>query len=263
MQDIENSFEVERIVTDTFVEQVHYYETIESTNDVALEHCRRDDLRAPLLVVASQQTSGRGRGSNQWWSAAGSLTFSLALRPADLGLTKNLWPRASLTSGFSVCLALSELLASKEVLLKWPNDVHLRRRKISGVLVEIGPHASETVVIGIGVNVNNSFHSAPKELQSIATSMVDVMGEPFDLTRVLIAVLRHLEQQFSRLATDDVELAADWQRQCALSGLTVQVDTPTQSTTGICQGIDEEGALVLLTEGGPTRLFAGVVARIW
>lgn len=255
-------FDLERIVSETFVEQVRFYEMVDSTNNAAIEYCRSDDLRTPLLVVAEQQTAGRGRGTNQWWSAPGALTFSLVIRPADLGLDERLWPRASLTTGLSVCLAINELLPRDNSQLKWPNDVFLHDRKVCGVLVEVGPQPAETLVLGIGVNVNNSFQTAPDELRSIATSLVDVTGQAFCLNQVLIAVLRQLEIQLGRLSRNNRELAADWQRHCALVDRTVEIDSGGNKITGVCQGIDEEGSLVLLTEGGPARFFAGVVSRV-
>ncbi len=260
--DDNNQFDFDRIIRQTFVARVRYHETVDSTNSDALEFCRTDDVSAPLLVVTSQQTAGRGRGSNQWWAVAGALTFSLVIRPAEFGLTEQLWPKTSLTSGLSICFALDELAASGDIALKWPNDVFMNRRKICGVLVEVGPRSSQTLVIGVGVNVNNSFQSAPEELQGTATSLIDVTGHPFELTDVLIAVLRQLERQFFRLSNADPELARDWRQRCALQGRSIDVEAGQRRTSGICQGIDEDGALVVLTDDGPERLFGGVVARI-
>lgn len=256
-------FDLDRIVRDTFVAEILYHKTVDSTNDSALDLCRREDLRSPFLVLTSQQTSGRGRGTNRWWSAPGALTFSLLIRAADRGLPQCLWPKTSLATGLSVCSALDELLPDGESSLKWPNDVHLRGRKVCGVLVEPGPRSSDMLVVGIGVNVNNTFDNAPDELASTATSLFDVTGRQSDLTEVLVRLLRHLERQWSRLADGDTQLVAEWQSRCALRGRNVKVVTGTRSTAGLCQGIDEDGALVLLTEDGPARLFGGVVARIW
>ena len=256
-------FDLQRIVDETFVRHVNYHESVESTNTKALDLCRRQtSLEGPLLILASEQTLGRGRGSNQWWSSDGALTFSLVINPQQLQLSEDRWPRASLTAGLSVCTALREILPQEVLTLKWPNDVHLNRRKVCGVLVEVGPRTS-SLVLGIGVNVNNSFEDAPPELSSIGVSMSDVSNRNFDLSEVLIRVLKQLDLQLSRLVDDDPVLPADWGACCALRGLTVQVDNATDSTTGVCQGIDGEGALVLLTEGGMVRLFGGVVARIW
>lgn len=258
-------FDVDRILRETFVAEVVYHETVDSTNNAALEHCRGDKVRSPFLVLTSRQTSGRGRGKNLWWSPGGSLTFSLAIDAEGFGLPAELWPKASLTTGLSVCLAIESLLAGDEskVALKWPNDVHLQGRKLCGILIEVGPRSSGMLVIGIGVNVNNSFVEEPCELKSKATSLLDATGRRFNQTDVLTAVLKEIERQLSRLASADPGLAADWQTRCALRGRTVEVDTGKRRATGICLGIDEDGALVLSTNNGPKQIFGGTVTGIW
>jgi len=184
--DAKNRFDSARIVRESFVQQVRYHETIDSTNDDALEFCRNNPCPVPLLVVTSRQTAGRGRSSNQWWSTTGALTCSLVIRPDDFGIAEREWPKASLTTGLSICLALDTLAGEQEVSLKWPNDVWMNRRKICGILIEVGGRRpAPTLVIGIGINVNNSFSGAPDELREIATSLVDTTGTVFDLTEVL------------------------------------------------------------------------------
>ena len=166
-------------------------------------------------------------------------------------------------TGLSVCKTLEELLPDREIRLKWPNDVHLSGRKVCGVLIESGPQKSDLLVLGIGVNVNNSFAAAPEEIRSLGTSVYDETGKPTDLTDLLIRLLRQLEAHLTRLSAGDTRLVAAWKSRCALSGRIVEVDVGTRKSTGFCREIDEDGALVLLTEGGPVRLHGGVVTQIW
>ena len=256
------AFDLERIVEETFVEQVRYHPSIDSTNTAALDYCQEADLQTPLLVIAAEQTAGRGRGSNTWWSAAGALTFSLVLDPVELNLLPRNWPKASLTTGLAICLALDHFLPDATSFLKWPNDVYLQSRKLSGVLVEVGPRSSQRLILGIGINVNNSCHSGPAELRALATSMTDATGKEFSLDQVLICVLQQLEKQLIRLINNDPILIEDWQQRCALTGHTVEVVTESRLTTGVCQGIDTDGALLLQTEKGRTRIFSGVVRKV-
>ena len=255
-------FDLERIIADTFVEQVQYHETIDSTSTAALATSGQADLQLPLLVLAGQQTAGRGRGSNTWWSATGSLTFSLLFDPATLGIVQRDWPRLSLSAGLAICLALDELLGDQLCSLKWPNDVLLQNRKISGILVEAGAGAAGNLVIGIGINVNNSFQDAPDPLPATATSLIDFAKQHFSLDEVLVCVLQELARQLDRLANQDSTLAADWQQRSALNGRTLEVVTEKHSRQGICQGIDEQGALILETTEGPLQIFAGLVREI-
>ncbi|NIL97779.1 MAG: biotin--[acetyl-CoA-carboxylase] ligase [Planctomycetales bacterium] len=261
--DMQAAFQKATIAAETFVRQIRQHESVDSTNNAALASCQTDRPQLPLLVLATRQTAGRGRGSNAWWSTHGALTFSLVIQPADLGIDPHLWPQASLTSGLAVCCAVDELLPHDQVLLKWPNDVYVRNRKVAGVLVELGPRANGTMVIGIGVNVNNTWQNAPAELQEIGTSLQDVTGQSLCLNQVLIAILRQLERQLTRLGHRDEQLAADWQRRCALAGKNVQIVSQGRHTTGACQGIDADGALLLQTADGLARFFSGVVAKSW
>ena len=254
-------FDLERIIAETFVGEIDYHETVESTNDVALAHCRHRAVDGPLLVLASQQTRGRGRGANSWWSADGALTFSLIIEPARLGVSQERWPQASLTTGLSVCLALDNVVPGIGSALKWPNDVFLDGRKVCGILVEVGDGSTQSLVLGIGINVNNGFADAPAELTTIATSLADATGRAYDRTDVLITLLQQFETQFRRLAAADPQLPADWQQRCALRGLIVTIETQTDRTTGRCAGIDPQGALVLHTADGPAKFFGGVITR--
>ena len=261
--DDKNRFDSARIVRESFVQQVRAHETIDSTNDDALEFCRNNPCPVPLLVVTSRQTAGRGRGSNQWWSTAGALTCSLVIQPADFGIAEQQWPKASLTTGLSICRALDSLASQQQVALKWPNDVWMNRRKICGILIEVGGRRpAPKLVIGIGINVNNSFAGAPDDLQDIATSLVDTTGTVFELTEVLVGVLQELERQLARLRDDDQQLAAEWQARCALRGRSVELESGRQRIEGTCLGIDADGALMLQTSAGQERFFGGVITQI-
>ncbi len=251
-------FDLNRVVAETFVREVVYYETIHSTNDVALDRCRDSQLATPLLVVAGSQSAGRGRSSNRWWSSPGALMFSLIVDPQELGLADRDFPRASLATGLAVCLVIQQLAPKHTSLLKWPNDVLLEDRKVSGILIEIG-QATSALVIGIGINVNNSFRAAPQEQRTVATSLIDVTQTEFELIEVLLAVLGAVEAQLVRLARDDPGLPADWQRNCGLRGRRIEVTTGNHTAQGVCAGIGSDGALLLSTEHGTRRLFAGSV----
>ena len=258
----ESEFELDRVVRETFVENVQYHQAIDSTNNAALKLCQQGEFRGPVLVVASRQTAGRGRGANRWWSSPGALTFSLVIQPKELGVAEELWPQASLTTGLAVCLAVDDFLLDNSLQLKWPNDVHLDGRKVCGVLVEVAPRSSETLIVGIGLNVNNSFDQAPIELQAIATSLVDVNARSENLTDVLVRLLVELEAQWIRLAAGDPSLTADWQARCALKGQQVEVMTGQQTIHGNCLGIGDDGALLIQTETDLERIFGGVVSKI-
>jgi BirA family biotin operon repressor/biotin-[acetyl-CoA-carboxylase] ligase len=165
----------------------------------------------------------------------------------------------------AVCAALEDYLPSVELGLKWPNDVHAAGRKIAGILVEI-PNSpqliSRRVVIGIGLNVNNTWHGAPEELRGIGTSICDQLGGQVDSQRVLLSLLEQLEVALRQLVTGDSRLAQCWQSLCVLGGKKVEIDLGREIVNGMCRGIDTEGALVIENATGAQRLFGGVIRSI-
>lgn len=246
---------------DTFLRGAEHHVEIDSTNDRALLLCADAELPVPYLVLADQQTSGRGRGANRWWSSDGALLFSVIVDAIELGLPESRWPQVSLTAGVTVCEVLSSV-SSEVVGLKWPNDIWLNERKVCGILVEIPPIQRGRLVIGIGLNVNNSFASAPSELQSIATSLCDESGTEFDRTKLLRDVVRQLDVELRRLAANDLSLPDRWQNLCVLRDRNVSLDLGQRQVTGLCLGIATDGALRLQTASGEQRMYGGTVCRI-
>lgn len=248
---------------DTFLRGVEYHAEIASTNNRALELCADVELPVPFLVLADHQTAGRGRGSNRWWSSDGAILFSVIVDAAEYGLPESRWPQISLTAGAAVCQSLQGLLGAEiSVGLKWPNDVWLNGRKAAGILVEIPATLRGRLVIGVGLNVNNSFEAAPPELAKLATSMRDQTGVESDRREVLVSLLRQLDEDLRCLAASDLTLTERWRSLCVLRDRTVSLDTGQQQVTGRCLGIAEDGALRLQTESGEQRLYGGVVSRI-
>lgn len=248
-----------RLRTETFVRTVEHLAETESTNDIAL--ARADSLAAeqlPALVLADRQTAGRGRGGNSWWSAEGSLTFSLLMEPSAFGLPRDRWPALSLTTGAAVATALSKFAGGADVRLKWPNDVFLDGRKVSGILIEAPPSAPGRLVIGIGINVRVPFHEAPPDIRTRAVSLHEAAAE-IDRDDVLIAVLQTLEDFLSQLAAGESRLSQTWRRLCLLTGQSVVIEDVGRTISGTCLGIDDDGALRIQTGVSIERLFSGIV----
>ena len=257
-----SSAELDRIQSETPVQQVEFREELDSSNDLALQLAGKADQAYPLLVLTEKQTAGRGRRTNRWWSSAGALTFSLVLETNSAELPQSSWPQASLTVGLAVCEALEEILPDTDFLLKWPNDVYVKRRKICGVLVEAPSGQSNKLVLGIGINVNNSLSSAPEEIASMATALCDLSGRSIPLVEVLIHVLNKLCARLDWIGSNDEELRTRWRNRCLLTHHQVQIDSEAGRIVGICQGIDDQGALVLQTPTGLESCLAGTVTLL-
>lgn len=234
----------------------------ESTNTVALDWSRAwRSADLPALVLAERQTAGRGRGSNRWWSGKGALTFSVVLEPAHYGIDVARWPALSLAVGAAAATALAPFAPGGDVRLKWPNDVFAAGRKLGGVLIEPPPGRTDRLVIGVGLNVNNSLAEAPEEIRSRAATLSELAGGLLDREAVLAAVLRQLFDDLAALGVENPALLARWRRLCFLTGRSVMVEDCGRVTAGTCLGIDDDGALRVQTERCVERLFSGVVVE--
>ena len=255
-------FQPDQLIQHSFLRHVEFRAEVESTNNLALNMAADPDLATPLLVLAQRQTAGRGRGSNRWWSADGALTFSLILQEPIVPSSQQDWPRISLATAVALCAAVEDFLPQTKLGVKWPNDVFVDGRKIAGILVEV-PNAPNLphrrVVVGIGLNVNNSWRGAPSELQETGAAMCDLVGNVCDPQQILLAVLQQIEVALTQLVNGDKRLNSSWQSLSILDGRRVEVDLGQEVVQGECRGIDEEGALVVENATGTQRLFGGVI----
>jgi BirA family biotin operon repressor/biotin-[acetyl-CoA-carboxylase] ligase len=237
-----------------------HHAEIASTNDRGMELARDTSISLPALIVAERQTAGRGRGANRWWSADGALTFSLVV-DLSTAVPRERWPLAALTAGLAVCDALSPHAGETRLAVKWPNDVYAAGRKLCGILVETPAAPAGRLVIGIGVNINNSFAAAPPDVRARGVSLVELANRPLDVDAVLATIVGELIDLLPTLADSPPEVVARWPAHCLLTGRIVEVETPAGPMIGLCEGIDESGALLLCDELGPRRCVAGTVVR--
>lgn len=255
-------FDLDRIAAATELRHIEYHEMLASTSTTAVELLGPLLDHAPALVLTSRQSAGRGRKGNVWWSSGGALTFSLIVDAANLSVTSERRPLISLASGLAVHDVLTELVPACRFLLKWPNDVLVGPHKICGILVE--QHSIENrhgVIIGIGVNVNNSLREAPSEIAQRATSLFDLEGHTFDLNAVLIAILQRLDFRIRQLTTQPRLALAEMNRFNVLTGRIVTVQIGETAITGVCVGVDDDGQLVLQTERQLHRCASGIVVK--
>jgi len=237
---------------------IEHHHELTSTNDRAAELAADKALCLPVLIVADRQTAGRGRGGNRWWSAPGGLTFSLIVELEQVESSR--WPQLSLTAATAICDLLGELVPGMPSGLKWPNDVHVGGRKISGILTEI-PGGGNRAIIGVGLNVNNSFAAAPAELHQVGTALCDLTGHHYGC-EVLTGLFRHLGARLRQWRAGESDLARRWHDLCLLRGRRVTLAAGNQTSSGYCAGIDVDGSLVLQTRRGEQKHVGGTVHSI-
>ncbi len=235
--------------------RLHWFPRLGSTSTHAAVLRRRGELFAPAVVLTGHQIAGRGRGSNTWWSGHGSLTVTFAL-PADVSIAAHHVP---LLAGLAVRAAAVELAGADDVQLKWPNDLLWHGRKLAGLLCE---RADGADLIGVGLNVDCRIRDVPRPLRERVTSLNAVAGRPVDLTAAAVAVGRHLYRALAH--RDEGTFAAavrEYDRHHALLGkrVTVTGGPGEPPVTGICQGLDDVGRLLLRDRRTLHRIIAGQV----
>jgi BirA family biotin operon repressor/biotin-[acetyl-CoA-carboxylase] ligase len=224
-----------------------------STNDDA-RSLAASGAPAGTVVLAEEQTAGRGRQGRTWMAPPGrDLTLSIIVRAGAEVLT--LLP---LTAAVAVCEAC-ELSAPVECALKWPNDVWIDERKVAGILIEARPQEGWAVV-GVGLNVDATEEELGHDLRETATSLRIATGRELARESVLESLLERLAD---RLAGERDQLLPAYRERDALYGRAIAWAAGTERLEGEARGVDEDGNLVVFTaDGERTALAAGEVHLI-
>jgi BirA family biotin operon repressor/biotin-[acetyl-CoA-carboxylase] ligase len=232
-------------------------DSVTSTNDVA-KRLAREGAPEGTLVIAEEQTEGRGRQGRRWIAPVGSsLLMSVLFRPsfppADL-------PQLLMASALAVAQAIEDSTGLR-VQLKWPNDVLLGSRKTGGILIEAGlsGEAVDYAVVGIGLNVNLDLTLVP-EIAAIATSLSEELGQRVPRLRVLHALLRSMEREYLLLRSGQSPHDR-WVTRLEQLGQEVEINTPWGRESGRLDRVGEDGTLFLRREDGTeTPITVGDVA---
>jgi BirA family biotin operon repressor/biotin-[acetyl-CoA-carboxylase] ligase len=175
--------------------EITVLEQTTSTNDAILQLVTRA-AKEGLVIFAEHQTAGRGQRGQRWESAAGKgLWFSILLRPEieiDQSARLTIWAAETVATTIENQFAI-------ETTIKPPNDVHIRGRKVAGVLVEMRAqkNAPHFAIAGIGINVNQRPGDFSEELQRRAISLAMALDRPVDRSKLAIALLRNLDRTYA------------------------------------------------------------------
>jgi BirA family biotin operon repressor/biotin-[acetyl-CoA-carboxylase] ligase len=234
--------------------RISYEQELGSTMDEA-RRLAEEGATEGLVVIAEQQTKGRGRFERTWISTPGlDLTFSVLLRPAADQL--RMVNMAATMAVQDTALALT----NKGAVIKWPNDVLVSGRKLSGILVESVTSPSgglQYAVIGVGLNVNLRPDERP-EIRDIATSLAQESGADLDRTAVLIDVLARLDEYYAAIRVGQ-DLSERWAERLDTIGRYVDVNWGGRTVSGRATGVDRDGNLLIESEGQITTVVAGEV----
>jgi BirA family biotin operon repressor/biotin-[acetyl-CoA-carboxylase] ligase len=221
-----------------------------STNSLALEFSQHSDLVDGTVVITDHQTAGRGQRGNGWEAEAGkNLTLSIILKPSFLAIKDQFF--LNIFTSLAVCDVVADL-TSIPAHVKWPNDIMVQGKKLSGILIEnqLRGNLVSSTVVGIGLNVNQQYFGV-----STATSLSLLLGRELLLNYILEELLVKIESRFLQLRQNKLALLKEeylqslyWRNELRM------FSSSGKKFNGSISGIDELGKLAVATETGP-RLF--------
>lgn len=231
--------------------RIHHYERVSSTNEVASKLAGRGAPEG-TVVVAKAQSKGRGRLGRKWFSPPGGLWMSVVLRPRGKP-----FEALNITLMAGLCVAETlERLYGLEAVIKWPNDVRVRDKKICGVLSEMRTRGREIdyVVLGVGVNANIGFF--PEDLCEVATCIRRELGREVSIKDLMMGLLESLEERYGVLLREGFEpILRDWMRYSDTIGRRVRFRDRGGFVEGEAVGVDLDGSLLVKMDGETRRVF--------
>jgi len=237
--------------------QVVFYKSTTSTMDVAKQIVQQNTDFDKVLIIAEEQTKGKGRIQRQWFSPKGGLWFSLILTP-------KISPKEIFILNFlfslSVANVLREKYSIKNATTKWPNDVVVDNKKICGILIESDTEIDQVnwCIVGVGVNINidKKFFEKHK-LQ--ATSVSILLNKNVNLTEFLIELFKEINKWYKVFVDKKYnKIVEEWKKISSTIGNTVRVITLNETVTGKAINISPQtGALILKTSSGIKEILCG------
>jgi BirA family transcriptional regulator, biotin operon repressor / biotin---[acetyl-CoA-carboxylase] ligase len=219
--------------------------TMDTARDLAYKNC--PDF---TVVIAGRQTQGRGRLKRHWLSDDGGLYFPMVLRP-KIPLQQVF--RVNFLASLTLARVIRQMLQI-DAMVKWPNDILVNERKISGILSELEAEADRvfSLNIGIGINVNND----PSGTQPAASSLQTLAGRKVSKKDLLAGFLEEFGQRLQRDDFDNV--VSEWKKYAVTIGRQVKIITQREETEGKAVNVDENGALILeLADGDLKKIIYG------
>jgi BirA family transcriptional regulator, biotin operon repressor / biotin---[acetyl-CoA-carboxylase] ligase len=241
-----------------FDADLHHFYKIGSTNSAAMA-AAAEGAPEGSVFLAEEQTAGRGRGSNSWQSPRSTGIYcSAVLRPT---LPPSEVLVLSLAAGLAVKAAIQQVDSRVNTDLKWPNDLLIDGKKVSGILTEMNAEATRVryIVVGIGINVNQV--SFPRDLA--ATSLKLATGSEWSRVELAAALLKSLDREYRQLLDDPASRLSILRRFAENSswvrGKNVRIEENGLSFEGTTEGLDERGFLLVRTSRGVQTVLSGTV----
>ncbi|MEC0243290.1 biotin--[acetyl-CoA-carboxylase] ligase [Paenibacillus dokdonensis] len=250
---------IKALRTKTMGQKLKIIDSTVSTQEEA-KLLAEEDAPEGTLVIAEEQTGGKGRMGRKWYSPKGKgIWMSLVLRPKQ---PMHFMPQMTLMTGVAVCRAVRRTTGVMAGL-KWPNDLLVNGRKISGILLESAAEDEYVryCIAGIGISVNLDPQDYPQALTDVATSLKIEAGEEVDRVALIAAVLEEFEVLYALYQQEGFgPIASLWEALSVTLGKSVTVNTARGAVIGTAEKLDLSGALLVTTgEGQHESIFSGDV----
>lgn len=230
-------------------QNLHYEESVESTQKIA-HRLAYEGAKTGTVVIAEEQVSGRGRMDRKWYSPKHTgIWMSLIIRPA-ISLSKA--PQLTLLAAVSIVQAIEEVTGLSPDI-KWPNDILINGKKVTGILTELQAEADRinSIIIGVGMNVNQLQEDLPSELQTVASSLAIETGRKIARAELIRSIFSHFEKMYELyLAEGFYPIKLLWESYAISIGKQIKARTLTATIEGKAIGITEDGVLQLEDASG-------------
>lgn len=223
--------------------RVIHYASVASTMEMA-KKLAREGAEEGTVVIADEQTSGRGRLGRVWLSPKGSLALSIILHPSSKQL-----PQLVMLTSVAVARSIKQLTGLKAVI-KWPNDILINNKKVGGILIEteVEGDVVKFAIAGIGVNVNVDLSSIP-DILTVATSVSQELGREIPLTDFVVTLLTEVERLYTRTQAG-VLVYREWKGYLETLGKRIRVKIGEMVEEGKAESVAEDGSLFLRRDDG-------------
>ena len=248
-------FELERMLDTKLIgKKILFFEEVDSTNNKAKQIAL--DEKEGAVVISEVQTSGRGRRGREWQSPKGGIYVSFILKP---NVSPERAPQLTLVSSLALVETLNSIDGNLNAKIKWPNDVLIKGKKISGILTELSADMEKInyIVVGVGVNVNTDINSLPET----ATSLKLEMREEVSVKLFLKSFLEHYDSIYQEYLDGGInKIIQRWKDNSDTLSKNVKIIGINETYEGLAKDIDENGALILRVDNKEIKVYSGDVS---
>ncbi|MCC7571898.1 MAG: biotin--[acetyl-CoA-carboxylase] ligase [Candidatus Methanofastidiosum sp.] len=248
-------FELERMLDTKIIgKKILFFEEIDSTNNKAKQIALEE--KEGTVVISEMQTSGRGRRGRGWYSPKGGIYVTFILKPT---VSPEKASQLTLVSSLALVETLNSINGNLDAKIKWPNDVLISGKKISGILTELSADMEKInyIVVGVGINLNTEKEILPEN----GTSLKIEMREEVSIKLFLKNFLEHYDSIYQEYVNGEIgEIIRRWKDNSDTLGKNVRIIGINETYEGIAKDIDENGALILRSDNKEIKVYSGDVS---